>query len=236
MQLMDNQFTIIRYHIYRELAKYRKMQEQKSSAIINEFAVPVLSGIVVGIAVNAFSGIHFECSVLNYIFMFAGPIFLYVIILIVLKRLMSYYETVIKPNVCSVINKSKKDFRRNEEYHVAKFNYEVTYLTKIAYNYSLEEYNDIWLTRMSILETCFHARNALRKISSSILLADLRLYAHRISSNRVYVVMGMLHAALKNVGDKSLYSDEVEVLKNQYDSLKMPIEQLYDIKIPSFYS
>ena len=232
---MDNQNTIIRYHIYRELAKYRKIQEQRSSVIINEFAVPVLSGIVVGIAVHAFSDIHFECSVFNYIFMFAAPIILYVIILIVLKRLMAYYEAVLKPNVCSLINKNEQDFNKNEEYYVAKFNYEVTNLAKIAYNYALEDNNDIWLTRMSVLETCFHVNNALRKISGSILLADVKLYEHRISNNRVYVVMGMLHEALEKVGHKSLYSDEVELLKHNYEALRKPIEKMYQIELPSFH-
>ena len=49
---MDNQYTVIRYHIYRELAKYREMQEERDSAVINDFAIPVLSGIVVGIVIK----------------------------------------------------------------------------------------------------------------------------------------------------------------------------------------
>ena len=77
-------------------------------------------------------------------------------------ELMAYYEAVLKPNVCSLINKNEQDFNKNEEYYVAKFNYEVTNLAKIAYNYALEDYNDIWLARMSVLETCFHVNNALR--------------------------------------------------------------------------
>ena len=52
---MDNQYTVIRYHIYRELAKYREMQEERDSAVINDFAIPVLSGIVVGIVIKAYT-------------------------------------------------------------------------------------------------------------------------------------------------------------------------------------
>lgn len=233
MSLMDNQYTVIRYHIYRELAKYREMQEERDSAVINDFAIPVLSGIVVGIVIKVIC----ECMndfIYKYIILLVVPIVLYVLILIGLKRLVAYYEKKLKPKYCPLLNKSKSDFRNNEEYYVARFNYEVTYLTKIAYNYALEVSDDEWLKRMSVLESCFHIRTALRKISGSLLLADVRLYAHRISSNRVYVVMGMLHEALERVEQTSLYLDEVEKLKQHYEDLREPIEERYQIELPSF--
>ena len=233
MSLMDNQYTVIRYHIYRELAKYREMQEERDSAVINDFAIPVLSGIVVGIVIKVIR----ECMndfIYKYIILLVVPIVLYVLILIGLKRLVAYYEKKLKPKYCPLLNKSKSDFRNNEEYYVARFNYEVTYLTKIAYNYALEVSDDEWLKRMSVLESCFHIRTALRKISGSLLLSDVRLYAHRISSNRVYVVMGMLHEALEKNAQTSIYLDEVEKLKQHYEDLREPIEELYQMKLPSF--
>ena len=233
MSLMDNQYTVIRYHIYRELAKYRKMQEERDSAVINDFAIPVLSGIVVGVVIKAISEL-IDAFILKYLIMLAVPLILYFFILIALKKLVTYCEKTLKPRYCPLLNKSKSDFRNNEEYYVARFNYEVTYLTKIAYNYALEVSDDEWLKRMSVLESCFHIRTALRKISGSLLLSDVRLYAHRISSNRVYVVMGMLHEALERVEQTSLYLDEVEKLKQHYEDLREPIEELYQIELPSF--
>lgn len=230
---MDNQYTVIRYHIYRELAKYREMQEERDSAVINDFAIPVLSGIVVGIVIKAISE-YIDGFIPKYLTLLMVPIILYVLILIGLKRLVAYYEKTLKPKYCPLINKNKSDFRNNEEYYVARFNYEVTYLTKIAYNYALEVSDDEWLKRMSVLEACFHISIALRKISGSLLLADVRLYAHRISSNRVYVVMGMLHETLERVEQTSLYLDEVEKLKQHYEDLREPIEELYQIELPSF--
>lgn len=232
---MDNQYTVIRYHIYRELAKYRKMQEERDSAVINDFAIPVLSCIVVGVVIKAISD-FIDGFILKYLILLVVPIILYVFILIVLKRLVAYYEKTLKPRYCPLLNKSKSDFKNNEEYYVARFNYEVTYLTKIAYNYALEVSDDEWLKRMSVLESCFHIRTALRKISGSLLLADVRLYEHRISSNRVYVVMGMLHEALERIEQTSLYLDEVEKLKQRYEYLREPIEELYQIGLPSFYN
>lgn len=232
---MDNQYTVIRYHIYRELAKYRKMQEERDSAVINDFAIPVLSGIVVGVVIKAISEL-IDAFILKYLIMLAVPLILYFFILIGLKKLVTYCEKTLKPRYCPLLNKSKSDFKNNEEYYVARFNYEVTYLTKIAYNYALEVSDDEWLKRMSVLESCFHIRTALRKVSGSLLLSDVRLYAHRISSNRVYVVMGMLHEALERVEQTSLYLDEVEKLKRHYEDLREPIEELYQIELPSFYN
>lgn len=88
---MDNQYTVIRYHIYRELAKYREMQEERDSAVINDFAIPVLSGIVVGIVIKVIC----ECMndfIYKYIILLVVPIVLYVLILIGLKRVVAYYE------------------------------------------------------------------------------------------------------------------------------------------------
>lgn len=116
---MDNQYTVLRYHIYRELAKYRKMQEERDSAVINDFAIPVLSSIVVGIVIKAISE-FIDGFILKYLVLLVVPIILYVLILIGLKRLVVYYEKTFKPKYCPLVNKNKSDFKNNEEYYVSQ--------------------------------------------------------------------------------------------------------------------
>ena len=90
-----NRYTNIRYHIYKELSKYRKLQEKHGSNRINEIAVPILTGILVILVTNRleqqFSRINIYCFLGIVISAFIG----YVVLLFLLKRLFYYYESLV---------------------------------------------------------------------------------------------------------------------------------------------
>ena len=60
-----NRYTNIRYHIYKELSKYRKLQERQGPDRINEIAIPIITGILVILVTNRltprFNSINIWC-------------------------------------------------------------------------------------------------------------------------------------------------------------------------------
>ncbi len=229
-----NRHTNIRYHIYRELYKYRRFQEETSSNGINEIAVPVLSGIVATIAASAITSNYLENPIQRYVLMFLVPIVLYVIILIVTKRLLKFYEYRIKPNIFPLEVSNETEFKQHMEDYAAKFNYEVAYLAESAYKQIHSTYNDNFLLRMNLLDACFCINNALRKTRESLLIADIRIDQEYISNNRIWIVMSMIHRTLLKMDTLQLYPEEVQPLKDFYEDLSKAITKLYDISLPHF--
>lgn len=233
MSIMNSQYTNIRYHIYRELAKYQKKQEQRRSAVINDFAVPVFSGVVAALASSVCSDFLFDNLIDKIIYKILIPILVYIIVLCVARKIVFFLESAGK-YFLSLKIKNTKDFFDQEDDLAAKFNYEVSYLVKTAYLLTLENSEDRWLLKMNSVEACFYISNALRKISESILIVDIRIAADRVSCNRVNVVMNMIHDALINIENRNYNINDVYLLKRKYENFREPIENLYKISLPSF--
>lgn len=230
---MNSQYTNIRYHIYRELAKYHKKQEQRRSAVINDFAIPVFSGVVAALAASLSSGIEFDNLSHEIFAKLAIPITAYILVLIIARPVVFFLESHIKPNVLFQIIRKKKDVDNRQEDLAAKFNYEVSYLVKAAYMLSKETNEDNWLMRLNTVEACFLISNALRKISESILITDVKVASTLISDNRVEVVMNMIHDSLINLVSRGSDFEDIEPLRRKYENYRELIEGLYEFKLPS---
>lgn len=234
MPLTDNHYTNIRYHIYRELAKYAEKQEQRRSSIITDFTVPIFSGVVVALIVPVISKIEFGCLIEEIFFKVLIPIVVYIFIVIVAGKIVLYVETHIIPNLCPLKNSSTEEIDRHLDDYVAKFNYEVTYLVKTAYILSKDTENgDEWLLRMNTVETCFYISNALRKISESVIAIDCKP-SSAVTSNRVYVIMSMIFETLSNLENRKTFLDDVEPLKKRYNDFTETLEANYQIVLRKF--
>lgn len=234
-----NKYTNIRYHIYKELSKYRKLQEKHGSNRINEIAVPILTGILVILVTNRlaqqFSRINIYCFLGILISAFIG----YVVLLILLKRFFYYYEYKIKPNrypIKTIKPDDKYYFSRQEE-DAAKFNYEVMYLVESAYNQATKiDVHDKLLLRISLLNILFCIKNALRKISESLLGYSEGIDRGLVSDSRIKVALESIIATIKKLqsydtGKTCLYRDEIEFVKGLYNDIRIQIELKYKITI-----
>lgn len=235
MLLTDNHYTNIRYHIYRELAKYAEKQEQRRSAVINDFAVPIFSGVVVALIVSFISKIKFDDLTQEILFRIIIPIAVYVVTIIIARKAVLYTENHIIPNLSPLKNNSAENIGRHQDEYAAKFNYEVTYLVKTAYILSKDTENgDDWLLRMNTVETCFYISNALRKISESIVAIDCKQSNNAVTSNRVYVVMNMIYETLSNIEKRSTFQEDIEPLKKRYNDFTETLEDNYQIELRTF--
>lgn len=232
---MENHYTNIRYHIYRELDKYQKKQEERRSAVINEFAVPVFSGVVATLVASFLSSIEYEGLTQDILYQIIVPIIVYIVILFFARKVVIYTETHIMPNINPLKNNGKGDIDRYLEEYAAKFNFEVTYLVKTAYLLTKESAieEDELLLRMNTEEVCFYISNALRKISESILLLDGHT-SSKVTSNRVSVVMDIIYYILQNLGNRGCNIKEIEILRRKYDDYREPIERSFGVKLQTF--
>ena len=167
-----DKYTNIRYHIYKELSKNRKLQEKKGPERINEIAIPIITGIVVVFITNKCQNWLNELSALMYFVAVVITIIVYGTLLEILKWLFYKYENDIKPNRNPIIkrNTGNKEFSTELEEYAAKFNYEVTYLVESAYCQINEvDTQDKLILDISLLNALFCIKNAIRKIQESIL-------------------------------------------------------------------
>ena len=56
-----NRYTNIRYHIYKELSKYRGLQEKRRVDRIYDFSIPIITGIIVVLVTNWFKETGYLC-------------------------------------------------------------------------------------------------------------------------------------------------------------------------------
>lgn len=232
-----NRYTNIRYHIYKELSKYRQLQEKRGADRINEFAVPILTGILVIVITSSLQNILEKKGILFYIFLIIAIPVIYILLLAILKRFFYLWENSVKPNLSPVKNVDEITFKSRQEEYAAKFNYEVTYLVEAAYvqvqNLTCQ---DNLLLRIGLLNISFCVRNILRKIRESLIEHSWKIGSGFVSDNMIVVVMEMTFEIIKRMQEYSnknnnIYLDEISLLQEKYDRLKLQIEKVYDIDI-----
>lgn len=94
-----NRYTNIRYHIYKELSKYRKLQERRGSDRIIEFAIPIITGIVVVLITNRLIIRFKDINSLCYLGLIIVTVIGYGIILWLTKTIFYYVENKFIPNL-----------------------------------------------------------------------------------------------------------------------------------------
>lgn len=232
-----NRYTNIRYHIYKELSKYRKLQERQGPDRINEIAIPIITGILVILVTNRltprFNSINIWCYLGIVIMAFIG----YFVLLILLKRFFYYYEYKIKPNWFPTISigPGDKNYNPKQEDDAAKFNYEVMYLIESAYNHANKiETQDELLLKVSLLNNLFCIKNALRKMSESLLGCSGRIDRELVSDSMITVALELVFATINrlqsyNPDITSKYQDEIDFVMGLYDDIEKQIKIEYGI-------
>jgi hypothetical protein len=235
-----DKYTNIRYHIYKELSKNRKLQEKKGPERINEIAIPIITGIVVVFITNRFQPWLNEFSVFLYFVAIVITIIAYGILLEILKIFFYKYEKDIKPNRSPIIKKNagNKEFSPEIEEYAAKFNYEVTYLVESAYC-QINEINtqDNLILKISLLNTLFCIKNAIRKIQESLLWEPgNRINNGLVSYSMIRLVLEMIFITLTKIqkyssNNNKLYMEEIEFVLGKYKDVVEKIKEDYNIKI-----
>lgn len=230
------QSTNIRFHIYKELSKYRKLQERHGTDRINEVAIPIITGIVVVFITNRLASKLNEINDLCYFGFIVVIAFAYGLLLIIIKYLYFYYVNRIKPNI-NPIKKTKANnrlFSLKQEEDAAKFNYEVTYLVESAYNQiNRVELHDRFLFRMSLLNALFSIKNALRKIQESLLGESGKISNGLVSNSMIELVLDMLGETLNKIKiyscSNDLYIEDVDFIIGKYKDVEEQIKKIYQL-------
>lgn len=232
-----NRYTNIRYHIYKELSKYRKLQEKQGPDRINEIAIPIITGILVIMVTNRLTpqanSINIWCYLGIIILAFIG----YIVLLLLLKYYFYYYEYKIKPNRFPIISigPDDKNYIPKQEDDAAKFNYEVMYLIESAYNYASKiETQDKLLLKASLLNNLFCIKNALRKMCESLLGSSGRIDRDLVSDSMITVALEMVYATIKRLqlygsDITGMYQDEMDFVIGLYEDTKKQIKEKYGI-------
>lgn len=233
-----NRYTNIRYHIYKELSKYRKLQERRGSDRIIEFAIPIITGIVVVLITNRLIIRFKDINSLCYLGLIIVTVIGYGIILWLTKTIFYYVENKFIPNLRPIKRIPQNDLNYSpiQEENAAKFNYEVTYLVESAYCHANKiDQNDGLLFRSSLLHTLFCIKNALRKMNESLLGPSGTIDNDLVSYSMIKVVLEMISATLSTIqsyNDNKIgnYNDEIEFVLGIYIDTKKQIEIEYQIK------
>ena len=232
-----NRYTNIRYHIYKELSKYRKLQERQGPDRINEIAIPIITGILVILVTNRltprFNSINIWCYLGIVIMAFGG----YIVLLILLKRFFYYYEYKVKPDWFPIISigPDDKNYNPKQEDDAAKFNYEVMYLIESAYNHANKiQTQDELLLKASLLNNLFCIKNALRKMNESLLGCSGRIDRELVSDSMITVALELVIATINilqsyNSDITCMYQDEIDFVRGLYDDTKKQIKLEYGI-------
>jgi hypothetical protein len=161
----------------------------------------------------------------------------YIVLLILLKRFFYCYEYKIKPNRFPIrsVEPSAKNYIPKQEDDAAKFNYEVMYLIESAYNNANKiEVQDELLLKASLLNNLFCIKNALRKMSESLLGCSGRIDRELVSDSMITVALELVIATINrlqlyNPDIACKYQDEIDFVRGLYDDIKKQIEIEYGI-------
>lgn len=163
-----NKYTTIRYHIFKELSKYRQKQKERSSDRIKEIAIPILSGFIVQLFVRRYNDYIVLSDKRGFVLIIIFIIALFIISTVVLKFFSNLFDNRIKPYLFPFGNPKKRITNEELESAGARFNYEVTYLIESAYKMALElEKQDSVAAKLSFQNVVFCLETADHKMKKS---------------------------------------------------------------------
>ena len=242
MQIM-NRYTTIRYHIFKELSKHREKQKERGTDRIIEFAIPILSGLIVQIFARRWDGFIRSCSCGSFILTLVGLVLLFIIIAALLKLVSIVINDYIKPFFCPFGFK-KRITNDKLESAGARINYEVTYLVETAYNLAKKmESEDTIASKLSFQNVIFCLESADYKLNKSMRIINeekkkapsvsvsTTIGASKISSSMIDVILETYKATisvLESFSQKkgNLLSEELGKIKTLYESTEKEIKVL----------
>ncbi len=219
---MNSNYSTIRYHIYKELYKYLIEQEKNKTSILNQFSIPLFSGL----AIALISGIINRNSWYYLIYILIGYWGLLCISL-GLVRLFRYIKLRYFP---------RKETRllgvTEEEIYAAKFNYEITYLVKTSYSQLLDLSDDNRLRQLQLIEVCFNLKNALRKINESLIrYSKGKISTELILPKKLESVFNMIYYSIEKMKTEMNPNEyELSSLEENYRIVRTGLCDIYGIE------
>lgn len=231
--------TNIRYHIFKELSKYRKFITKSSLDRINDFAVPVFAGLSTALlsqAIEQFFDIEDWWRILFYFF---TPIVLYIAIYKVSKLTVYLYRYKYRPTKGNQIAKVENEIADIEE-RKAKFDYEVIKLMYASFTLILEgddlvkkesenRKDDSILQEYYLMESVLHLSRALVK-TSEVLLP----YKIDIPTSRIQFVLKMASEIItlqRSNPFEGNYSENITSIIADYDRIIEAVNEMYSLKL-----
>lgn len=219
---MNSNYSTIRYHIYKELYKYLLEQEKNKTSILNQFSIPLFSGL----AVTLLSGFIKDSSWYSLVYILIG----YWVLICLGFGLIKFFRHL----KLKYYPRKKSRFLgvTEEEIYAAKFNYEITSLVKTSYIQLLDLSDDYKLKQLQLIEVCFNLKNALRKINESLIRYSRgKISTEFILPKKLEVVFNMIHYSIEKMKtDMNPNEYELSSLEDGYRIVKSSLESIYGIK------
>lgn len=219
---MNSNYSTIRYHIYRELYKYLLEQEKNKASVLNQFSIPIFSGL----AVILISNIYEMNSWRHLAYILIG----YWALLCVSLGLVKLYKFI------KLRHFPRKRTRllgvTEEEIYAAKFNYEITYLVKTSYSQLLDLSRDNKFRQLQLIEVCFNLKNALRKINESLIrYSNGRISSEFILPKKLEIVFNMIYYSIERLkAEMDPNEHELSSLEYSYRIVGKGLRDIYEIE------
>lgn len=221
--------TNIRYHIFKEFSKHREFEERKNLNKINEFSIPVFSGICSSFITVALKGVMGNCGTWLYIL---APVVLYFSIYKLTNFIIKWWNDNITSKYGKhTIKESKNNIDRDKEERAAKFNYEVVNLVQVSYSLVIDKKSDALLDKLSVIEIIFYLNNVLRKINESLFKYSMRIDESKVPSNKISVVMEMIYFILCELKNNNEFSEDIGLLINSYAQMSKILTDMYGVNL-----
>jgi len=224
---MNKNYSTIRYHIYRELYKYQVEQERRKKSLFNEFSIPVFSGLISAIIASEITNSS-SISATWMIVCIIGIYWLIMIVSLLVISIYKYFKRYFHPNKTSYLSGIIE-----EEISAAKFNYEVSYLVETSYSQMLSLSSEPQLRKIQMIDVCFNLKNALRKISESILAYAKnkgKIRPDFLMPEKLEAIMNIIYYTIAKLELEKCKCDEITSLIETYNIYQKYIGDLYDLK------
>nr|DAM61263.1 MAG TPA: hypothetical protein [Caudoviricetes sp.] len=224
--------TNIRYHIFKELLKHRREINKTNLDRINDFAIPVFSGISTALLATSIQSIFFEDTPSGFLILFyiIAPALLYLITYKISQYAIIIYKNKIFPYLWQTKISNSNDIEEEKE-RTAKFDYEVNNLVRSSYTLIRYQVKDEILNNYNLMLSIFYANNAIKDLEKSLLPQEIH-----VSSNRIMFVLHMLREAInlqiqREYKKKTIFHDEILNVISSYNSLIETLNNIYKLNI-----
>ena len=226
---MNYNNTNIRYHIFKELLKHRRQVNKTNLDRINDFAIPVFSGIITTLLSKVIEEEFINVGpIYRILFYLIIPALLYLLIYNASRYIIIIYKNKILPYFRQT--KIRTTNRAEEEKErTAKFDYEVNNLVQSSYVLITEKVEDKILATYNLMLSIFYATNAIKDLEKS-LLPDMI----HVSISRIDVILCTLKESInlqRKRENNERFNSEILNVISSYNALVEELNKVYNLNI-----
>lgn len=221
---MNNNYSMIKYYIYKELHEYLLSQNKTTIQLCNEFSLSVFSGVLVSIIAD-------EICAINKISYLTIPIIVlvYWIILWVAQHVV---RLCIKIEAMYFPKKEKKMSKHVEEELFADiFNYEITYLIHKSYLEVMELSNDSIIRKLQTIDICFNLKTAIIKIKNTLIVfSGGQISEDYIMKEKLKTIIDTMFYTIKKMDTEKEISNELNIISIEYNIIQDALHNIYGLE------